>query len=457
VAAINRNTIGLYPTITREDIHLKATEHEHSAAATRSWPWLGGLCVFLAFAYAQAQAGAAPGLKVVGNQIVTTSAGTLGKTNVTAGEAVVLRGVNITGPEYECLQGDSVWDSSSLPNASTTAETAAEIEAEYQSVINAMLSWDANVVRIPLNEDCWMNYPSSNPPPKATSGANYYGAISQFIKQANASGLIAEVDLHVGGGPYLVKKNSNNIDSFPAMDTNVSLKFWRSVASMSGFGNNPSVIFNLTNEPELYGSADWPCYLNGGCSTKGLQNANSSSGNSDYWTVQGTQRVVTAIRNVPAANPIIIAGLNYSNELGDWLQYVPTDPLNQIIAGVHIYFDGITPGCEVESCWNSEFVGVQAAGYPVIIDETGEVDTTDGGTTDGTGNPGGSCLSGYEQILTAWADAQKPQIGYWFWAFTFADYPDCGNGPDLLENAYTPWGAYGTFVMDHLQTENTIQ
>ena len=87
----------------------------------------------------------APGIAVQGNQFVTTSAGTLGVKSIGANVPVVLRGVNITGSEYECLQGDSVWDSSSQPNAESTAE--------YQKVVNAILSWHANVVRIPLNED----------------------------------------------------------------------------------------------------------------------------------------------------------------------------------------------------------------------------------------------------------------------------------------------------------------
>ena len=207
----------------------------HQAVASAVW------FVVATTAIGAAQA-AAPGIAVQGNQFVTTSAGTLGVISVGANVPVVLE-VNITGSEYECLQGDSVWDSSSQPNAETTAE--------YQKVVNAILAWHANVVRIPLNEDCWLDEPSSSPPPAATSGpVNYADVIASFISVANASGLIAEVDLHVGAGPELVKKNSNNIDSFPAMDTNYSLAFWQSVASK--FAGSPSVIFNLTNEPEFF-------------------------------------------------------------------------------------------------------------------------------------------------------------------------------------------------------------
>jgi hypothetical protein len=381
---------------------------------------LAALCLFLFFALVQAHAGA-PGIKVVGNQIVTTSAGTLGVQTVSANQDVVLRGLNMTGSEYECLVGDSVWDT--IPSAETNAA--------YQAVINAMLAWHANVVRLPLNEDCWL---AINGVPAATSGANYIGPITNFVNLANASGLIVEVDLHWGAGGTVKPKD----DSFPAMDTDHSGAFWQSVATQ--FKGNPSVIFNLTNEPYI---TSWPCYLNGGCTTPKVHGAS--------WTVLGTQSVVTTIRStVGATNPIIIAGLNYSNQLDSWTSYVPSDPDGQIIAGIHVYFDDLS--CEDATCWNDVFSGIQHAGYPIIVDETGETDAVK--NTPATGDTG--CGSGSEVKLTDWADAQNPQVGYWFWAFTSVDWKNCPNGPDLLEgpnppSSYTAWPNYGTFVEAHLQ------
>jgi hypothetical protein len=390
---------------------MKKTGHEHSTGGTNLWRLAGVLGLFIAFTYGQAFAGAAPGIKVVGNQIVTTTAGTLGVQSVTANQDVVLRGVNITGSEYECMAGDSVWDT--IPSAETTAA--------YQATINAMLAWHANVVRLPLNEDCWL---AINGVPAATSGANYIGPINSFVNLANASGLIVEADLHWGAGGTTKPKD----DSFPAMDTTHSGAFWQSVAT--NFKNNPSVIFNLTNEPYI---ASWSCYLSGGCTTPKVHGKT--------WTVLGTQSVVNTIREtVGATNPIIIAGLDYSNQLNNWLSYVPSDPDGQIIAGVHIYFDGLD--CETSSCWTTVFGGIQSAGYPVIVDETGEFDTISGG----------GCGSGSEQTLTAWADARSPKVGYWFWAFNDVDYPTCSNGPDLLKNAFTAWANYGTFAKSHLQS-----
>jgi len=364
----------------------------------------------------------APGIAVKGNQFVTTSAGTLGVQKVSAGQNVVLRGINFSGPEYECLSGKSVWDPESLPNGNS----------DYQRVINALLSWHANVVRIPLNEDCWLGVPQNDPPPSATRGAHYYGPIIDFINAANAAGLVAEVDLHFGAGPQLIKNVSDN---FPAMDTSFSKAFWVDVAKR--LGKNASVIFNLINEPQLKSSpANWSCYLSGGCTTKGYQSANGND-----WTVEGTQSVVTAIRETGAKNPIIIAGLNFSNELDKWLSYVPHDPLKQIVAGVHIYFD---LDCEAPECWNKQYVAIQKAGYPVVIDETGEGE-----------KPGDTCTGNDEATLTSWADALPttqgtPAVGYWFWEFMGKG--GCNQGPDLLTDntSFSPYPGYGVFAKTHL-------
>lgn len=383
--------------------------HTRFASGTRRMVSVVALSLLLVAGYAPAFAGTAPGIKVVGNQFVTTSAGTLGLESVSANEAVVLRGINVSGSEYSCL-GDgkddgsaTVWDSSNLP-----ANTS-----DYQAVVSGMINdWHANVVRIPLNEDCWLGVPASD---QSTMiyGSNYITPIVNFITVANASGMVVEVDLHVGGGPELVKASSNQIDNFPAMDTNYSLQFWQSVAAQ--FKNNPSVIFNLTNEPEFLGSgstaaADWTCYLNGGCNTTACQNnsCEGPNGSGNTWNVQGVASVVSAIRAVPATNVIIIAGLDYSNQLNDWTTYVPeyvTD--KQIAAGIHLYYD---LDCTTATCWNSTWKPIfQTAGYPIVIDETGELPKNQGGD---------ACTGAETNSMVSWANGTSPQVGYWFWAFT---------------------------------------
>ncbi|HXW89228.1 MAG TPA: glycoside hydrolase family 5 protein [Terriglobales bacterium] len=346
---------------------------------------------------------AAPGITVAGNQLVTTSAGRLGGQMVAAGVPVVLRGVNFSGSEYGCLQQNSFWDN---PQGN-------------QATINAMLTWHANVVRLPLNEDCWLGI---NGAPEKYSGSNYIKAMTTFVDLANASGLIVEVDLHWGAGGTGLPTD----DSYPGLDEDHASSFWESVANT--FKDNASVIFNLINEPYLGNSnptADsWRCYLQGGCRTPQV-------GNLGAWKVVGTQSVVNTVRATGATNPIIIAGLEWSNQLNDWLRYMPADPEDKIIAGVHIYFDGLA--CEDTACWNRVFAPILAAGHPVIVDEMGYQ---------------GTCTSSYITRLMKWADAQTPRIGYWLWSWNPFG---CVSGPSLITNgAGNPTSTYGSGFKAHL-------
>jgi endoglucanase len=356
------------------------------------------------FAVGHPRASAAtPGITVEGNQLVTTSAGKLGVKQVAAGVPIVLRGVNFSGSEYACLQENSFWDN---PQGN-------------QATINAMLTWHANVVRLPLNEDCWLGI---NGAPKNYSGANYIKAMAGFVALANASGLIVELDLHWGAGGTGLPTD----DSYPGLDRDHAPAFWKSVAS--AFKNNASVIFNLINEPYLGNSnptaASWRCYLNGGCQSPEV-------GKLGAWAVVGTQSVVNTVRATGATNPIIIAGLEWSNQLDDWLTYMPSDPESKIIAGVHVYFDGLA--CEDTSCWNRVLAPILAAGHPVIVDEMGYQ---------------GSCTSTYIAQLMKWADAETPPIGYWLWSWNPFG---CAAGPSLITNgAGNPTRTYGSGFKTHM-------
>src|SRR4051812_43892892 len=74
------------------------------------------------------------GLHVLGNKIVNG-----------ANQPLKLVGVNRSGGEYMCVQDRGIWDG-----------------PVDQASINAILSWNVNIVRIPLNEDCWLNINGAN-------------------------------------------------------------------------------------------------------------------------------------------------------------------------------------------------------------------------------------------------------------------------------------------------------
>jgi hypothetical protein len=342
----------------------------------------------------------APGIKVQGNQLVTTSAGTLADTTVGSGVPVVLRGVNFSGSEYACLTGQ-FWDN----------------QPGNQSTLNTMLTWDVNVMRLPLNEECWLGI---NGVPAATGGANYRNAMGQFVRLANASGLIVEVNLHWGAGGTSLPKN----DNYPGLDSDHATAFWQSVASY--FNNNHSVIFNIVNEPH---DISWACYLNGGCKTPKVKGVGS-------WTVVGTQSVVNTIRSTAATTPIIIAGLDYSDNLGsqgspDWLNHVPNDPDSAIIAGFHTYAPPLDTYCTDATCWAEVLGNILANGYPVIVDEFGETD----------------CADGYITKVMNWADGESPQVGYWGWDWTTFN---CGTEPALIKDSRGTPTNYGVGLKNRL-------
>src|SRR6185369_5866569 len=70
----------------------------------------------------------APPLRVSGNQLVTAW-----------GAPYRLLGVNRSSGEFACIQGNGMWDGPA-----------------DQASIDAMKTWNVHVVRIPLNEECWL-------------------------------------------------------------------------------------------------------------------------------------------------------------------------------------------------------------------------------------------------------------------------------------------------------------
>src|SRR6266581_2449327 len=172
----------------------------------------------------QAQS-SAPGIGISGNRIIATTVGTLGLHSVMAGQTLDMRGVNFSGSEYTCTTGKGLWD----------------VPVGNQTTINHMRDdWHANVIRLPLNEICWLGI---NGAPPATSGPNYQNAMGTFVNLATASGMVAEVDLHFGTGNNGIPKN----DNYAGLDANHASAFWQSVANY--FKGNPAVIFHLINEP----------------------------------------------------------------------------------------------------------------------------------------------------------------------------------------------------------------
>src|SRR5256712_10392687 len=308
-------------------------------------------------------------ISVSGNHLINAS-----------GQTIRLLGVNRSGTEYACIQGWGLFDG---PNDATS--------------VAAMAAWHINAVRIPLNEDCWLNINGVNP---SYGSAAYQSAIQSYVTLLHQSGLYAVLGLH-WNAPRTPKATGQQV----MPDADHAPAFWTSVANV--FKSDPAVLFDLYNEPH---DVTWACWLNG-CTSPG-------------WQTAGMQALVTAVRSTGAIQPIMIGGLAWSNDLSGWSANKPSDPANALVASFHNYnFNVCSP-----TCWNST-AATLAAQVPVVTGELGEND----------------CAHGYIDQYMTWADAHGISYLGWTW-----DTWDCSNGPALISNYNGTPTAFGIGFRDHL-------
>lgn len=308
-------------------------------------------------------------------------------------QVVSLLGVTRSGTEYACIQNDGIFDG---PNDAAS--------------VQAMVDWKVTVVRVPLNEDCWL---AINDAPAIVSGANYQRAISDYVDLLNRSGLIVILDLHWSAPG---KQKATKLQPMP--DRDHAVEFWRQVAA--AYRSNPDAIFEPFNEPYPDGQRDtpaaWICWRDGGtCPGVAFQAA-------------GMQELVNAIREAGAHNLILLGGLQYSNSLSGWLNYLPRDPADNLAASWHVYnFNE----CNTMACYEATAGTVLAAGYPVVATEIGQDD----------------CLHDFINPLMDWLDAHGQ--GYLAWSWNTEE--DCAEGPALISDyAGTPTQTFGQGYHDHI-------
>jgi len=317
-------------------------------------------------------------LKVDGNKIVDGS-----------GKEVKLKGVNRSGTEFACIQGYGLWDG-----------------PVDQNSINVIKTWKVNIIRVPLNEDCWLNINGVKP---QYGGDNYKRAINDYVNLILQNDIYVILDLHwtAAGSTPATKQ-----DPMPNKDH--SIDFWISVAQY--FKGNNAIIFDLFNEPYPNGNSDspaaWNCWRNG----VDCQNIN--------YAVAGMQSLVTAVRSAGSSNVLMLGGLEYSNSLTQWLSYLPNDTQHGLVASWHSYNFNL---CNNQGCWEKNIASV-AAKHPVIIGEMGEND----------------CNHGYVDQLMTWADTKGVHYLGWTW-----NTWNCGDGPALISGYDGTPTNFGVGVKNH--------
>jgi endoglucanase len=305
------------------------------------------------------------------------------------GKPVRLLGVSRSGTEFRCAEENGFFEGPS---------DIASIEA--------MKAWHINVVRVPLNESCWLGLGGI---PDRYSGSAYREAIKGWVNRLESQGLYVILDLQ-----WAAPGNNRAGGIIPMPDADHAADFWRSVATE--YKEDRAVIFDLYNEPRP--GVGWACWQNG-CEVE-----------DEYfgrYQVTGFTQLVEAVRSTGAEQPLLLPGLNWSSQMRGWLKHVPDDPAHAIVAANHTYFKftDCTRECK------KALTNIHKT-YPVVTGELGQ----------------SNCRHGYSVNYMKWAD--KENISYLGWAWNSGPGWGCTEGPSLISDyAGTPT-EYGVGLKSHL-------
>ena len=212
------------------------------------------------------------------------------------GAEVRLLGVNRSGTQYACVEGDGIFDGPT-----------------DDSALSRIAAWGANAVRVPLNESCWLGIDGVDP---AYSGETYRTAIRDYVDRLNAAGLRVILDLH-----WTAPGESLAVEQQPMADRDHAPDFWRSVAQE--FKHNRSVVFDVFNEPYPDSNAGsdaawdvcpgrrhlpWSALRCGGDPGAGRRRARHRCAQRDHGRGPPVRRNAREVERVPAARPVAAAG-----------------------------------------------------------------------------------------------------------------------------------------------------
>ena len=335
-----------------------------------------------------------------------------------AGRRVVLRGVNTEGTQYDCAQaGAGFYDDPTVA------------PGDYKTEIRAMKAWGINLVRVNLNEECWLGI---NGVPASTSkiGRNGYNAYANemggYVRALNAARIYAEIDLHLNAPGRELISDEGDMDAQNPLPAANSNRFWRSVAHY--FVRDRAVIFGVFNEPfppnaEVNGdtSIGWRCDLDG-CTVPDYTNENSSEYGSVVpkrsYSGVGMRRLILDIRSIDRTTPILVGGPDFAGDLDHWLRYfypkgISIDPDHRLAASVHIYFPPGNSPCSVttnvsSACPRPDTAAILqvARDVPVLIDEVGSF------------NCASSDVFSFLRSVDSKDRTARVDVGYAGWAWT---------------------------------------
>ncbi len=279
----------------------------------------------------------------------------------------------------------------------------------------AMADWNANVVRIALNQDFWLSGAALYDP-------GYESTIKQAVLWAEGAGLDVILDLHWSDRGDLDasalgnqgKQDTTGSSNQQQMADANSVMFWTQVAT--DFKGDGRVLFELYNEPN---GISWSIWLNGGEATGFL--------------VAGMQQLYDAVRAAGADNVVIAGGLEWAFDL--------SQVYNNMIAGYNImYATHPYKGNSQPSSWENSFGYLATQNIaPVIATEFGDPTTK---IVNGT--PVDACTGDWDTALIAFADSHQMSWTAWAW------YPGGCAFPSLISDWNDTPTVQGTAVHDAL-------
>jgi hypothetical protein len=307
-----------------------------------------------------------------------------------------LTGFNVAGTEYACAEGDGVFDgpdNRSMPD----------------EVVRAMTTWrGASVVRVPLNQQCWLGITTS----PRFGGPVYRQAIADYVGQLRRQGFAVILDLHRSAPGQAAALHQE-----PMPDRDHSVEFWRQVAT--AYRGDTGVLFDLFNEPNPLAGSDspeaWRCWRDGGCT---LDSANTGR----PYVAAGMQELLDAVGSTGAVNIAIAGGVRYAEAMARWWEFRPEDPAGNLVAATHVYSFN---ECSTTACLEAT-IGPLTRQVPVLIGELGP-----------------------DLVTSTGLDARCPaeDVGRTGFAAAVLDWA-AGHGVGWLAWTWNPWGDCWALVQD---------
>ena len=279
------------------------------------------------------------------------------------------------------------------------------------SIVTAITSWKANIIRLPVSRKRWFGTEAK----QADGGAAYRAVIDQAVQAVSSRGAWIVIDLHHYRAP-----------------SDEDVRFWQEAALL--YKDNPAVLYGLFNEPH---GISWEVWRNGGALPEkkkpGDEEVVENQEQVAAKTTPGLQGLITAVRGTGAKNIVVCGGLNWSYDLSGILTGYALDDLggNGVVYDAHVY--------PWKRNWQKNFLDV-AAVHPVLLGEVGcDIKRYDF-------VPKKAFESPYTWAPDIIACIQKNRLNWTAWAF----HAKCG--PPMLLNTkdYAPTPFWGAFVRDAL-------